>query len=146
MRELENANQKIKELRHKLMSLERKWSDEQKNLELLELLQAKLAKIHKEKVYYEMRDVDNCHMIAELKYTVSALKDAVINSKIHCENQEGSHQQAIKEVHRLKKELSMKSMKSPTVNFREFVNLKREAASLKLENEELKMALSQKTM
>ena len=125
--------------------MERKTSDEQKHVELLELLQNKVAKMHKEKLYYEMRDQENCHVIAELRYTVSALKNVVINSQIHSEHQLGSHKKALEEVGRLRKELRMKSAKLPSVDFKEFVTIKREATALKLENEQLKATLTQKT-
>lgn len=142
--DLQSMAQKNLESSHKIMHLEaqlKEASNSRDQLDLIDSLKNKLAKLHKERSVAIDRDEYYQRQVAELKEEIETLKAKVQSAEVTKDRVLEEYYKVHAELQYLKKH---QSTDNNAKNFKEFVKLKREVAVLREENSDLRQ--TNKTM
>lgn len=141
----ESLAEDLKEMAHKNMALSQKvmklegelkeLSSTPDQIELIENLKNKLAKLHKERSVSAEKEEYYQKLTGDLKYEVETLREKL-------QGAETTKERVLEEYYKLTAELNFlrknRSTENESKNFKDFVKLKREFAHVKEENDHLK--------
>ncbi|KAL4234861.1 hypothetical protein ACF0H5_006503 [Mactra antiquata] len=138
VQDLQSLAQRNLELSHKVMQLEaqlRETSNTKDQVDLIDNLKNKLAKLHKERAVANDREEYYHRQVEELKEEIEALKKKVQSAEVTKDRVLEEYYKVHTELQYLKKH---QSADDNSKNFKDFVKLKREVAVLREENSELR--------
>lgn len=136
--DLKSMAHKNMELSHKITQLEAKLkeaSNTRDQVDLIDSLKNKLAKLHKERSVSVEKEEYYQKQIGDLQYEIKTLKEKVQSAEVTKERVLEEYYKVVAELQYVKKNYSADSNNK---NFKEFVKLKRDFALLKEENNELR--------
>ncbi|KAK2162195.1 hypothetical protein LSH36_102g08008 [Paralvinella palmiformis] len=138
--QLSASSQKIKELEFKIRNLERDLSQQgvSEQDEILVALKNKLEKMHKDRTVCEEREKDFQNLIDDLKDENGKLRRALDDSERMRLEMRAQMEHLLSELATLRKQTVADRDRQ---TFKDFVQVKRELASVKEENDELRMRM-----
>jgi len=136
--DLKSMAHKNMELSHKIMKLEadlKEASSTKDQMELIDNLKNKLGKLHKERSVAAEKEQFYQKQAGDLKYEIESLREKLQSAEVTKDRVLEEYYKVIGELEYLKKHHSTDTKNK---NFKDFVKIKREMASLKEENNQLK--------
>lgn len=136
--QISELNQQKQELQFRIDRLQRDLGDSgfNKQEDILSTLKSKLSKLHLEKQDFESRDKERESLIRDLQEELERLRKAYGDSERMRADLKVQYDALVLELNQLKRQTS-----GDRQTFRDFVQLKRDMASVVEENEELKIRL-----
>ncbi|WAR12736.1 hypothetical protein MAR_026916 [Mya arenaria] len=136
--DLKSMAHKNMELSHKVMKLEadlKESSNTRDQMELIDHLKNKLAKLHKERSVAVEKEEYYQKQIGDMRYEIEKMGEKLQSVEVTKDRVLEEYYKVIAELQYLKKNYSSDTQNK---NFKDFVKIKREVASLKDENQQLK--------